>query len=103
MTGSDPAGCSGPGDRERQASSVSTSQSVCSPLSARVVGIDNMNSYFMMLRSRSRGLRSLLNSAAFRFEHCDITDHQTVRSLFERVAIRNLLYIWPLRSEFATR
>ena len=49
---------------------------------ARVVGIDNMNSYYDVALKVAR-LRSLLNSAAFRFEHCDITDHQTVRSLFE--------------------
>jgi UDP-glucuronate 4-epimerase len=49
---------------------------------ARVVGIDNMNSYYDVTLKDAR-LRFLLNSPAFRFEHCDITEHQKVRSLFE--------------------
>jgi UDP-glucuronate 4-epimerase len=49
---------------------------------ARVVGIDNMNSYYDVALKDAR-LRVLLNSPAFRFERCDVTEHEAVRSVFE--------------------
>jgi UDP-glucuronate 4-epimerase len=49
---------------------------------ARVVGIDNMNSYYDVALKDAR-LRLLLNSPAFHFERCDVTEHEAVRSLFE--------------------
>ncbi|HXZ15469.1 MAG TPA: SDR family NAD(P)-dependent oxidoreductase [Roseiarcus sp.] len=49
---------------------------------ARVVGLDNLNDYYSVALKEAR-LNELAAAPNFRFERCDIADHDAIRSIFD--------------------